>query len=330
MPLTIEDFYISDDFESHTSFAINSPGEVGWTYIDGDGRTSGGFNGFDYPGETSAMAYIVFDPTAITSGSVNVAAHSGNKFLASPWVSQSANNDWIISPELNANMPLTLSFYACSYSSYYKESFKVAYSTNGTAQSDFSHIIDQRDAISATWTLYTYEIPAEAKYVAINCISNDKYMFCLDDISISGNLTSGVAAVNIYDNGVLIAENQSSGSYSIENIYSEEHCITLRAVCDDASLSLPTTEECVSETTDIETIDFNASIYPNPTKSTFTIECDNMHKVEVYNVLGQICGTFETSSKNIEIDASKWNNGIYSIRITTNDNNIVVKQLIKD
>jgi hypothetical protein len=35
------------------------------------------------------------------------------------------------------------------------------------------------------WTSYTYSYPAGTKYVAINCVSDDAFVFMLDDITIS-------------------------------------------------------------------------------------------------------------------------------------------------
>lgn len=32
--------YYADDFEGHTDFTINSPGKLGWQYIDGDGASA--------------------------------------------------------------------------------------------------------------------------------------------------------------------------------------------------------------------------------------------------------------------------------------------------
>ncbi len=53
-----------EDFESHDDFAINSPGTIGWQYIDGDGAETGGFSYYTWPGAFSPMAYMVLNPWA--------------------------------------------------------------------------------------------------------------------------------------------------------------------------------------------------------------------------------------------------------------------------
>ena len=257
---TIETVTISDDFESHESYTINSPGTVGWTYIDGDDTNTGGFNGFDFTGESTKMAYIVMDKS--TLGNYLFNGNSGTKFLGAPWTSNSTqNDDWIISPELSYTGEFSFSFYARSASaSYSNEQFYAAYSTTGNSASDFTNLNSTVVTTTTTWTQYSYTVPAGAKYVAIHCVSNDQYMFCLDDITISGNVISGVAAVNLYDNGVLVASNLTSGTYTASNLTVGEHCFSIRAICDDNSESM-SAQSCVTVESSVPTytVTVNAS-----------------------------------------------------------------------
>ena len=39
----------------------------------------------------------------------------------------------------------------------------------------------------AAWTLYAYTIPKEARYVCINCVSHEAFMFMLDDLFVGTN-----------------------------------------------------------------------------------------------------------------------------------------------
>ena len=54
--------HLFDDFESHPDFTVNSPGKIGWNYIDGDGKKTYGIDGVKYPNTTEPMAYQVFNP----------------------------------------------------------------------------------------------------------------------------------------------------------------------------------------------------------------------------------------------------------------------------
>lgn len=250
---------ISDDFESHEAFAINSSGTVGWTYIDGDGSTTGAISNYNtWTNAHSEMAFIVFDPTQVQytnntsqtlASSARVTAHSGNQFLASFYAATPPNDDWIVSPELNFAENFTFSFYCRGGHSTYTETFEVLYSTTTNDQSSFTNTLESSGSVTGgtnvSWTLKSYTVPATAKYVAIHCTSNDQYYFCVDDITISGNAVSGAAAVNIYDNGVLVASNVTGGTYTATNLSVGEHCFSVRAVCNDDSESLAT-QQCVT------------------------------------------------------------------------------------
>ncbi len=290
-------FAISDDFEGHTYGTINSPGTVGWTYIDGDNLNTNDFSTIDFTNEGSKMAFIVLDDEEITGSYANANAYSGDKFIGAPYVSQ--NDDWIISPELNFTDDFTFSFFARSYSyNYTNEQFYAAYSTTGNSASDFMNL-DDVTTTTTTWTEYSYTVPADAKYVAIHCVSTDVYMFCVDDISISGNVVSDVV-VNLYDNGILVASNVTGGTYTTTDLSAGEHCFSIRAVCNDDSESL-TMQSCVNVENitppPTYTITINAgnggSVSPNGTQTvneggnfTFTVTPNDCYEIASVTVNG--------------------------------------------
>ncbi len=288
---------ISDDFESHESYTINSPGTVGWTYIDADDTNTGGFNGFDFEGESTKMAYIIIDKS--TLGDYLFNGHSGTKFLGAPWTQNTQNDDWIISPELNFTENFTFSFWARSaHTTYSTEQFYAAYSTTGNEAGNFTNLNSTVVTTTNAWTQYTYTVPANAKYVAIHCVSNDQYMFCVDDITITGNAMSGTAAVNIYDNGVLVASNVTGGTYTATDLALGEHCFSIRAVCNDNSESLAA-QQCVTVESNLPryNVTVNAgnggSVTPNGTQNvyegnnfTFTVTPNDCYEIASVTVDG--------------------------------------------
>ncbi|MBQ1606458.1 MAG: choice-of-anchor J domain-containing protein, partial [Bacteroidales bacterium] len=212
---TITSLTISDDFEDHTYGTINSPGTVGWTYIDGDGSPTGGISYYTLTNSGSEMAFIVVDPTQVTYTSntsqtlasrAGVTAHSGTQFIASFYNAAQnnvtlQNDDWIVSPQLNFAEEFTFSFYCRgghrSSNTSFTETYEVYYSTTTNDESAFTHRLDSTTVTGGNnvqWTYKTYTVPSTAKYVAIRYASDDKYYFCIDDITISGNAISGAAA----------------------------------------------------------------------------------------------------------------------------------------
>lgn len=178
---------IADDVEGHVFGAVNSPGTVGWSYIDGDAAPTATYNLLDFPNEGTPMAYVVLDDYLLVGNYYNVTAHSGNKFLGSPYRPGATNDDWIVSPELAFDEPFTFSFFARSFADRFPdEKFVAAYSLTTAAAASFIPLHCDTITTTAAWTEYSFTVPAAAKYVALHCVSHDQYMFCLDDLTIRG------------------------------------------------------------------------------------------------------------------------------------------------
>ena len=321
---TISTVTISDDFEGHTHGTINSAGTVGWTYIDGDNTATGNFTTIEFTNETSKMAFIALDvnQVEVSSTNVTITAHSGNMILGSPYVDGVSNNDWIISPELNFLEPFTFSFYArSSHTRYRTEQFYVAYSTTGNSASDFINLNNTATTTTTTWTEYSYTVPADAKYVAIHCVSNEQFMFCVDDITISGNGLSGAASVNLYDNGVLVASNISTGTYTATNLTPGEHCFSVRAICNDDSESLAA-QQCVTIENNLPrynvTVNSNngGTVSPNGTQTVY--EGNNF----TFTATPNDC--YEIASVTVNGSAVTLTNNSYTINNITADQTVNV------
>lgn len=208
-----------DDFEDHTDFEINSAGSIGWTYIDADNASTYTWTAADYPNQGKPMAFIVFNPSKTSPSTEtwpDIQPYSGKKFLLDMTV-DGGNNDYIISPALSFDEDFQFSFRARSYNETYgKERFRVGYSTTGQNPSDFTFIQEgDYEEVPAAWTLCQYTIPKEAKYVCLNCVSQEAFMFMVDDIFIGTNivrpkapaLTSAVAKLagfNLKRNGATV------------------------------------------------------------------------------------------------------------------------------
>lgn len=182
---------VFDDFESHNDFVVNSPGSLGWQYIDADNADTYTWTAAAFPNQGQPMAFIVFNPSKTSPSTEtwpDIKPFSGKKMLVDFTV-DGGNNDYLISPSLSFDKDFQFSFRARSYTeSYGKERFKVGYSTTGTRPSDFTFIQKgDYEEVPAAWTLCKYNIPKEAKYVCINCVSQEAFMFMVDDIFIGTN-----------------------------------------------------------------------------------------------------------------------------------------------
>ncbi|MCM1042293.1 MAG: choice-of-anchor J domain-containing protein [Bacteroides sp.] len=215
---------IFDDFEDHKDFAINSPGKLGWSYWDMDNAKTYAIGSYVYENVGANMAFQVWVPSKAVPAYTNEKGlpHSGSKCLISMGVYGDQRNDWLISPDLTDcrfEENATLSFWARSLSgSYGLESIKIGYSTTDLSVSSFTFLnngnaieIPESSAEHPDMYYFEYSIPKEARYVAINCVTNSGQALLIDDIAIATNkLMPNKAAVNyltgfnLYRDGVKI------------------------------------------------------------------------------------------------------------------------------
>ncbi|MCK5087984.1 MAG: M6 family metalloprotease domain-containing protein [Melioribacteraceae bacterium] len=191
---------LDEDFELYADFVLDlSP----WTLVDVDGSTTYGSTSFDFTNEGSPMAFISFNPSNTTPpASATWDPHGGNKYAACFASITPPNNDWLISPQVTPGSSGELKFWARSLTSQYGlERFKVGVSTTGTSPGDFT-IISAGSYLAAptVWTQYTFDLSAYEGadiYVGINCVSNDAFVFMVDDVTItSQQVVSSITIVS--------------------------------------------------------------------------------------------------------------------------------------
>lgn len=177
-----------EDVEYQTDFAQTNL--LGWTSLDLDGHnTAGPFQSF--PGKGGPLGFIVYNPSQTTPVNVLDAyiPHSGKKYFASISSYDGPSNDWLISKELAEHPGGVLSFYVKTSFDYSgPDKFKVGYSTTGAAPGDFILFNGGTPTSPTTnWVKHEYIIPAGAKHVAINCVS-EAVMMLVDDIQFIHNI----------------------------------------------------------------------------------------------------------------------------------------------
>ena len=247
-----------EDFEGHNDFAINSPGSIGWTYIDADNKPTYTWQACTFPTQGQKMAYVVMNPwqtVPAVNDNPNYKPHSGQKMLVDFCAVDAQNNDYIISPRLNFDADFQISFWARSYKTgenYNAERIRVGYSTTGTQPSDFTFVNESPYVeLPDEWTLVTYDIPKDARYVTINCVSDDAFMLLIDDIFVGTNKVrpesanmaraaakNPVVGFNVYRNGEkLNSQPVESVSYTDEVPDYGDYQYTVAAVKKDGSVS---------------------------------------------------------------------------------------------
>ncbi|MDZ4121745.1 MAG: choice-of-anchor J domain-containing protein [Candidatus Cloacimonadaceae bacterium] len=186
----------SDGFEEYPNFSLTF---APWTLVDVDQSDTYGITGNTWQNIYLPMAYIIFNPSATTPPvTTGAESHSGSKYAASFASTSAANNDWMITPAFMGGGEV--SFWARSYvSTYGLERFRVGVSTTDTTPSSFT-IISGQNYIQTpvAWTQYTYSLaPYQGQQIriGIQCVSDDAFIFMVDDVSITGTVSNPSNAV---------------------------------------------------------------------------------------------------------------------------------------
>lgn len=220
---------VTVDFEDGESW---SKSYKDWTFYNLDNLTTANAWGWPIPWTVASgiasEVYLYDDSTAKATRPNNT--HSGDKCLMADFSYTSGSlNDWFVSPELYGEAQ-TIKFFAKSTSSgQYHDDITVYYSVDGKEVADFSHNAMATTTLSTSYTEYTVELPAGAKYFAINRTSNGGTVF-IDDVTFTPAATAMKAprreatyggellGYNVYCNNELIAENVKGTSYTHSDV----------------------------------------------------------------------------------------------------------------
>lgn len=96
---------------------------------------------------------------------------------------------------------------------------------------------------------------------------------------------------------------------------------------EDCEGMLSKTEVTFSTEAVVENEFINVSVFPNPNNGEFTIKCDNMTRIIVYNVIGSIVKDIEVNADNYVVEGL--NPGVYFVNIRNKDNDIIKKVVVR-
>ncbi len=121
-------------------------------------------------------------------------AHSGNACAAVYY--EKPNDDWLVTPRIEVKSGDFLTFWAKSYSSSYPEDFNVKVSKSGNSVNDFTITLEEIRSAPNSWQEHTYDLvnggyginDGDSIYIAIQCVSYDKWRLLIDDVSVYSRL----------------------------------------------------------------------------------------------------------------------------------------------
>jgi len=182
---------ITLDFESVEDFSLTfNP----WSVLDVKGGNTYGIQSVFFPHNYQPMAYICFNPAKSNPALVNMVPHSGAKlgcsFSTTPPLNP--NDKWLISPKLSLGAYPQIEFWVKTYNNEFgDEKYNVAVSTTNQDPASFVKLTAQPEAAPVDWTKKVYcleNYAGEDVYVGIQCVTNDGFIFMIDDIFITSTV----------------------------------------------------------------------------------------------------------------------------------------------
>ena len=182
------------------------------------------------------------------------------------------------------------------------------------------------------------ETPSVPQNLSANAINENS-------ISLSWTSAKNATSYNVYRGTEKLA-NVTATSYLVESLTADtEYCFTITALNGDAESDKSAAacaktakeeqeeEEEEEDNNDdgVEELSSSLSIYPNPVNDKLYIETEvKIENVAIYTITGVMVGqqTTDNGQQTLTIDLSELNSGIYFIKIST-DNGEIVKRIVK-
>ena len=262
------------------------------TVYDGDGFGTGAISNVTFENQHYTGAFIAFQ-NGVTA---NADSHGGDAFGACFYATTAPNNDYFILPAITIENGYVFRFWAKSYSSSYLESFRAGvYNGNGNLTTVLGSITNVPNA----WTAYTYDLSSYAGQtiqLAINCNSNDKFAFFIDDIFVGNPNPAWSEPITGVTSPYTLTGLDGSTDYEVQV---QGDCGSTDGLSQwSASASFQTIDNC--------TVPFSLN-YTDATCTGITLSWDGIQ--ESYNVRyhNAITPATETEvSYNFNSDAQSW------------------------
>ena len=112
-----------------------------------------------------------------------------------------------------------------------------------------------------------------------------------------------------------------SGNYAGQNVY-----VAFRNYNTNDIFLMKIDDISVTPGTGVENHETTTSIYPNPANNVLNITSnENINRVEVFNMMGQMVGAYEANDVNTQINTSNFANGVYTVKINTENGEMTKK-----
>ena len=218
-----KDNKVVEDFEDYDPFSYDEFGDWKAYNLNYDGYTST-FSNIDFPNMGEPFAFICFNPGYLgiqtgEGGNVQLTPHSGDQFLAAFSALDSTlqpvvNDNYLVSPELSGKAQTVSLWCKAVNADWAPEKFQFMYSDSSDDPEEFKPIGSVKE-VGAEWTQFTFELPEGALYFCIHNVSDQKFVFMLDDIEFTAR-TPEIAGYNVYCDGTRVGELNAAATSTVD------------------------------------------------------------------------------------------------------------------
>lgn len=329
-------FMMQEGFEEYTPFDTDDFGE--YTMHDLDGNPTYGFQDIYFENTGDPQSFMVFNPVVLgivtpanslfpydcfdpRNGSQVLACIQGFSISSSGTASQATNDDWFISPEVFGDQ--LVRFYAKSGDVMQgSDKYQVLYSSTDNQPSSFVALTDVIST-GAEWEMAEVELPADARYFAIRCVSEDGFILMIDDLEFIAKAPEGIyrhVGYRLYRNGAAIQDFDADASgFADRNLADGEYEYRLSALYEGNRESRKSAPAIVRiGTIGVDTV-VDDSIRVSATDGILNIDLTAEDQVEVYSASGvKVYGAY-AQSHSMALPA-----GVYFIRVSSKSLKVIL------
>ena len=191
----------------------------------------------------------------------------------------------------------------------------------------FENWIDENGEVFSTEAVYTFVMDQNYHLTAV--FSKNVYLIAPEIYPEGAGEVSGDIGYHFYGDTVTICAHANENYYFEhwiinDTLFVEDTCYTFVVYGEDYIIAGFYYDDAVSES-----LSSTIALYPNPAYDAVTIEGEDINRVRVYNVYGQMMGMIETRKQSsIRLEIGNYASGTYILMLDT-DQGTAVKRFVK-
>ncbi|MDR1437425.1 MAG: choice-of-anchor J domain-containing protein [Candidatus Symbiothrix sp.] len=239
-------------------------------------------------------------------------------------------NNWLITPAIHLKGTETLEYYISAYAIRPAEHYGVYISTTGTAYNDFTLLFEETlTAGDVEWNLRKIDLSAYKGNVYIafrHYESYGQYALKLDEVTVRS--TWGLPVFHVFRDDALLAAVKGTTYTDAEAQPGITHTYCVRPLYPSCEVEPACIQGRISSSGNIPAD--KISIHPNPVSGKVYVSGNNLLKIHIYNLTGQLMELVRVNVADsiTEVNLSDYKPGVYLFRIETRDE-MVTREIIK-